>query len=289
VGALRAAPGIVVHLQCVEVGMSVLLADDRSNPDSLLYYAPPRYRRVPANTGIRPVLERLSRGDRFMEISPPLSPEIPDSELRPAPDLSVLLPDPFAVVGKVATVAVCLAALAAPGVYFFALGGELHISTRAVSTRAPESRAVEQVVAAQEPAPAAAQEPSPAAVEPVASEPKPKEPVPQQAAVVPGLEMDLISPLGIWRMFPTEAAPVAKDTNEIAQPAEIAQPTESASQAPQAKQRRQAHRRSHRARVTPSQPTGSEEATAAMQKDATQAGVANPIQAAFRAIFGAKQ
>jgi hypothetical protein len=47
----------------MEVGMSALGLDDRKNPGGVLHYAPRRLRAVDDETTIRPVLERLSRGE----------------------------------------------------------------------------------------------------------------------------------------------------------------------------------------------------------------------------------
>lgn len=248
--------------------MNIRFSDDRSNPDSILYYAPPRYRRARGDS-IRPVLERLSRGERWREAAPTLLPDTPDSEWLAPPDLTVLAPDPFSIVDRVATVAVCIAALSAGGVYLFASGDEAVTSTQSVAARMAD-RLVSQ------PAPVAV------AVEPVAApEPQREEPsAPKTAEPRSDIDLPLIAPLKMWGMFPTASDPAkpmpGQDANAAAEPPAAA---------PQARRQRRAHR--VHASVSASETT--EAQTASAQNGATQTAQVNPLQAAFRKIFGVKQ
>jgi hypothetical protein len=260
--------------------MSVLAADDHSKPGSVSFYAPPRYRYERREAGIRPVLERLSRG----EPSPSLLPDISDDDSLRPPDLSILAPDPFSIVGKVATVILCVAVLAAPGVYFFASGGELHISAaHTVATPPADSRAIAQ--------PAATHEPVPAVVEPAASEPAQERSAEERT---PDLDVALIAPLKMWGMFPSEAGPT--ETRSSASGADtdvVAESEASAAQAAPPQRQVQGRHRSPRARPAASRPAGSDTADArtqvSAQKTTPQTAQPNPIQAAFRAIFAPKQ
>ena len=202
----------------VEVGMSVVLADDRANPDSLRYYEPPRYRRGAADGGIRRVLERLSRGERAVEHSPPLLPDMIDDERSP-PDLAPLTPDPFSVIGKAVTLAACVAVLTAPGLYYFASGGELHISAHGISTRPPARRVTEQPVSSpdlkaisvkavviaperDEPFAEKADRQPITTIEKVAVVERAEEPIAEEATAPSETELALLSPLKSWLMFP---------------------------------------------------------------------------------------
>jgi hypothetical protein len=253
--------------------MNILLTRNRAKPDELLYYAPPRYRRASGETGIRPVLERLSRG----EPSPSLSPEfIDDAWLAPLP-IAVLAPDPFSVVGKVATVAVCVAAIAAGALYLFALGDEPESSPQRVAARTADRLVVEPPQAARE---HAAHETAAIAVEPVADQPRQE--VAPAKTMEPRADIDLalIAPLKMWGMFPATAGPAvatsAEEDNAAAQ---------SAAASHARPPRRQ--RRAQRARAAPAQ--ASEAPTAAAQAAATQNAEANPVQTALRKLFGSKQ
>lgn len=265
--------------------MSVLSADERGNPDSLLYYAPARYRRVRGGTSIRPVLERLSRG----QSSPSLTPEIEclDDEMLSAP-APVLAPDPFSVVGKVTTVAVCLAAITAGAIYLFVPGEEdapvqqvaaqradrLAVAPPPSSEPEPQENAHETVAVAVEPA----AEPPPKQQSPLAAEPMPAfDPI-----TVAPVDVALAVPLKMWGMFPADAAaPVSAESSELsARPAVAETP-------PQPPPRRRAHRA--RARTAPAQTQASDAQTAPTRSPPNGTVQVNPIQAALSKIFGAKQ
>jgi hypothetical protein len=189
--------------------MSVLMTNGRPNRSSILYYAPPRYR-TRGHANIWPVLEKLSRGERWTQIGPALMPDSLDNDLLPPPDLSILKPDPFSIVGKVATAVVCVAVLLAPGVYVFGSRGDFQATAQNVATQIPDARAIEQPAVAPElapvPEPTPLQEPAPAAVEPVANEPERADPVAAKAAE-PRSDADaiLMAPLKMWGMSPTDA------------------------------------------------------------------------------------
>jgi hypothetical protein len=274
--------------------MSMVLADERDNPDSLVYYAPPRYRRDAADAGIGPVLERLSRGERETIISPPLLPELSDDVLAPAPDLLPLAFDPFSLIGKAVTLVACVAALTAPGIYYFATGGELHISGHGISTRAPKNHLTGQPAATPELKPVAVKTIAivPARDEP-AAEKEDRQPVTEiakdevaeetvepvaEATMLPGTEGAFPSPLELWLMYPGEAEPAATDDNATtgsAEPAEVNSP-------PQQTEPPRHARRSHAHAAT---AQGSRETAASAQSKATRTIQPNPFQAALRAIF----
>jgi hypothetical protein len=258
---------VFVHQEGVEVGMSALVADESASPDSMLYYAPPRHRGARGEAGIRPVLERLSRG----EPSPPLLPAIAEDDfLLPSPALSILAPDPFSVVGKMATAALCVATLAAGGVFFFGAEPEPEAASRQIAAPMADRLVSSAALPMQESEPAA-----PPAPETDASAPPPDDvpPTKETATSSAAVDVALIAPLKMWEMFPATAA----------LPSEIAVAEPSA----QAQRQPSRHRRTRRARLASSDAM--ETQTASAQTGAAHATQPNPLQAAFQKIFGAKQ
>jgi hypothetical protein len=278
--------------------MSVVLADDRANPDSLRYYEPPRYRRGAADGGIRPVLERLSRGERAVEHSPPLLPDMNDDERSP-PDLAPLTPDPFSVIGKAVTLAACVAVITAPGLYYFASGGELHISAHGISTRPSARRVTEQSVSSpdlkaipvkavviaperDEPFAEKADRQPITTIEKVAVVERAEEPIAEEATAPSETELALLSPLKSWLMFPAEAD--GTDTTGSAEPAEAH------SDPPHAEPARRVHRQ-HQSPTRPTsvQPAASQDAAAYARSKEARTAQSNPFQDALRKFFGGGQ
>jgi hypothetical protein len=277
--------------------MSMVLADDRGNPDSVTYYAPSRHRRGASEAGIRPVLERLSRGERTIEQSPPLLPEIIDDELSP-PDLWALTRDPFSVIGKAVTLAACVAAVAGPGVYFFATGGELRISAQGISAHTPERRVIDQSSPSPAPEPVSVKTipitPDEQAAEradrqPITAIAKVAEPanesVDEDAAAASEIERAFLSPLKTWLIFPVESGAAAKDGSDATGSADA---VEANSQPPQTEPSQHTHRsRLPHARAAEAQAP--HDTSISAQSKERQTVEPNPFQAALRAIFGGGQ
>jgi hypothetical protein len=288
--------------------MSVFFADDCAKRDRV-WHAPPRHP-IPEDAGIRPILERLRRdGERWTDASPPLLPDLPENEMLPSPGLALLERDSLSVIGKVSTIAICLAVLAAPGLYVFASGGAHHVTAREIAAPASESRPTQ--------APSVTPESTPAAAQPIASEPKRSVPS-APSATQPGFDADfaLIAPISLWGIFPTEAAsavaaapsqdPEAKDAPEPvtnSPQASQAAPVTTVPQAQPAEQHVRSPHRTRRKNVARLQSEGSEpalseaaqsqpaqaQAIGSAQNDASTTPQPNPIEAAFRAIFGVAQ
>jgi hypothetical protein len=287
--------------------MSVFFADDCAKRDRV-WHAPPRHP-IPEDAGIRPILERLRRdGERWTDASPPLLPDLPENEMLPSPGLALLERDSLSVIGKASTIAICLTVLAATGLYVFASGGARHVTAREIAGPAPEGRPIQESSVTPESTPA---------IQLIASESKRSMPS-APSATQPGSDADfaLIAPITLWGIFPTEAAsavaaapsqdPEAKDAPEpvtISPQASQAAPVTTVPQAQPAEQHVRSPLRTRRKNVARLQSEGSEpavseaaqsqpaqaQAIGSAQNDASTTPQPNPVEAAFRAIFGVAQ
>lgn len=123
--------------------MSALGLDDRNNPSTVLYYAPrrPRDVDVPAETTIRPVLERLRRNGEgavpYVE-SPPKAPHPDEIVLTLEPDTHRKV---FAVAGHFAAAAAICAGIGAFAIWLHASGHRAPPATLASQAMPQKSQA----------------------------------------------------------------------------------------------------------------------------------------------------
>lgn len=229
--------------------MSTWDLDDRENPASPLYYAPPRHRRFGDEGTIRPVLERLRRGDVRDEAGPGPIRQVLGVEELVLPEDATPVKDPSSFVGRLAIASVIAAGLAIMAVTLVERSGIDYVPTAQPKQVAMELPKKVQTVSFK-PDSRIVREPSPSAV---ARESAPNETPPPAAwqganvadrsdavaaqAAEPRAESSvaLTSPLKQWAMIPSETLSPAwnlvnKDAKNVAASQSVdSTPAESAS------------------------------------------------------------
>ncbi len=186
--------------------MSTQGRDDLKGPVDVAYYAPPKFRLSAAN---RPVLERLSRGERQYEVTPAPLDELAIDPLPPDDDSARRR---FPVVGAAAIAVGCIAALTTLTFAFLGPGAKpskpavaASMSTAADVARAPQAASIQvERATVGETGPATVAAEPPPARQAADSADRAQAAPPPPSRVDADDDVALTSPLKLWALFPVE-------------------------------------------------------------------------------------
>jgi hypothetical protein len=296
----------------MEVGMSALGLDDRKNPGGVLHYAPRRLRAVDDETTIRPVLERLSRGEGRTP-APRMIRKGGGVAAMPPVDFEAAARNPLPIAARLAVAGGLVALMAALGAGIFiwprtadhaaastsgaapsAAATTLPTPVRTVSIRESDKTGGDSSLSMLDKDPARAPQMAPTVSAAVGAG---AETVPARSAAAADLAA---SPLKLWAMLPAETSPSgwtpagqqamdqAAPVDKAAVPAEAAPPPHKTATVQHARHVVHRPRKWHRRRRVATAPVQ----TATQTEQPAQADQAQPqpikklpLQAAIDRIF----
>lgn len=291
--------------------MSTSDFDGRNDRLDVSRYAPPQYRVPDGQATIRPVLERLSRGEPQDDSNSASAQSVPPVEPIYVQDAPPSLKIPLSMTGRLAIAMGLVAVLATVSVTFFKFRAEHPASAAsadaggAVKTSGnPDMPKVVRTVAVRpETTTVGEAQASAATTEPASSPARSGASVAdrieaigmKQVQLRPEAALALTAPLTLWAMFPP--APTSGPGNSLAAPPNVddvndAAPEQTAG-APQRKAKvttPSRHNRRRRARTTQTRSAAARPqqaiAPAQTEANAVQPTKKLPLQAALDAIFG---